>query len=105
MRSLKFIVNAQTIAKDPTCDFSKIVAGSKGYLKAQFTFSKEWQDCILAASFWRGDKEYAVLINNNECDIPSEALTGATFKVSVTGKKGDYRIPTNKVSVRQEVVR
>ena len=64
MRALKFNVNAQQIHKDPDCGFSNIVAGTKNYLKAHFTFSPEWQDCILVARFWRGGKEYAALIQD-----------------------------------------
>lgn len=105
MRLLKFNVNAQYIQKDPSCDFSNIVAGSKDYLRAHFTFSPEWQDCVIAASFWRGSKEHAVLVTNNECMIPTEALVGPTFRVSVLGQNGATRIPTNKVIVRQEVSR
>lgn len=104
MRSLMFKVNGQKIERDPKCDFSGIVAGTEGYLKAKFTFSEEWNDCILVASFWKG-AEYAVRIVNNECDIPSEALTGATFKVSVVGKRRGLFINTNKVTVVQEVNR
>lgn len=105
MRLLKFNVNAQTIEKDPDCDFDNIVAGTQGYLKAQFTFSPEWRDCILVASFWRGKSEHAVFIRNGECMIHPDALVGPTFRVSVTGQRGDYRITTNKVLVRQEVSR
>ena len=105
MRILEFIVNTQHIAKDPNCDFSNIVAGTKNYLKAHFTFSSEWQDCILVASFWRGGKEHAALIQDGFCDIPPEVLTGRTFHVSVIGQKDDYRITTNRILVRQEVSR
>lgn len=103
MRILKFNVKSQLIAKDPDCDFSGLVAGTKNYLKAYFTFSSEWDNCILIASFWRGSKEYAVVIENNCCCIPEEVLTGSTFSVSVTGQHKDYRITTNRISVRQEV--
>ena len=103
MRLLKFNVNAQHIQKDPDCDFNNIVAGTRNYLRAQFTFSPEWQDCVLVASFWRGKNEHAVLIENGECDIPPDALVGRTFRVSITGQHGDYRITTNKTLVRQEV--
>lgn len=54
MRLLKFNVKSQLITKDPDCDFSGLVAGTKNYLKAYFTFSSEWDNCILIASFWRG---------------------------------------------------
>jgi hypothetical protein len=82
------------------------VAGTKNYLRAKFTFSSEWRDCVKVASFWRGEKEYAVLLNSDgTCDIPPEVLPGATFRVSVIGQKQDYRITTNKIVVRQEVSR
>lgn len=103
MRLLKFNVNAQRIQKDPSCDFSNIVAGTKDYLRAQFTFSPEWQGCIIVASFWRGKEEYAVQVVNGECSIPPEALVGPTFRVSVIGQRNDYRITSDKVIVRQEV--
>lgn len=105
MRLLTFNVDAQHIYKDPDCDFTKIVAGSRNYLRAHFTFSPEWQDCIKVASFWRGSKEYAVLLENDECNIDPDALTGITFGVTVTGQRGDYRITTNRILVRQEVSR
>lgn len=101
MRLLKFNVDAQQLSKDPNCDFNNLVAGTRKYLRAHFTFSPEWSDCTKVASFWRGGKEYAVLLKNDECEIDSEALTGATFGVSVTGQRGDYRITTDKVFVRQ----
>lgn len=103
MRLLEFNVNAQKIEKAPDCNFDDIVAGTSGYLKARFTFSSEWEKCVKVAQFWRASEEYAVLIKDNMCEIPPEALTGATFRVSVIGQRGDYRIPTNKVLIRQEV--
>lgn len=106
MRLLIFNVESQQIEKDPNCDFNNIVAGTNGYLRAKFTFSDEWRDYIKVASFWRGSEECACFINsNNTCDIPQEVLTGATFRVSVTGQKGTYRLTTNKILVRQEVSR
>ena len=42
MRILKFVVENQKIKQDPSCDFSGLVAGTEGYLKAEFVFSKEW---------------------------------------------------------------
>lgn len=42
MRTLKFIVNAQQIHKDPSCDFDNLVAGTKNYLRAHFTFSPDF---------------------------------------------------------------
>lgn len=104
-RILKFDVDKQRLTKKRNCDFSNIVAGSVGYLKAKFYFSQsEWKDCIKAASFWIGDEEHAVILDkSNTCEIPPEALTGDRFYVSVTGVRQDYKIATNKTKVKQEV--
>ena len=106
MRILEFKVDKQVLRKQPGCDFSDIVANSVGYLKAKFHFSgDEWIGCKKVASFWVDDKEYPVLLDdNNMCDIPSESLVGNAFKVSLTGAKSTgYRINTTKFKVRQEV--
>ena len=105
MRLLKFIVDAQQLSKDPSCDFNNIVAGTSGYLRAHFTFSSEWDDCVKVARFWRGSEEHAVRLVDDECEIPPEVLVGNTFGVSMLGQSNTYRIPTNRVSVRQEVNR
>lgn len=105
MRILEFEVNKQTIRKKPDCDFSGLVAGTRGYLRAKFTFSADWDGCRKAASFWRGGKEYAVLLDQNACEIPAEVLTGGVFEVSVTGRKRGLNIPSNRVRVKQEVQR
>ena len=104
MRTLEFIVTGQRLKKSPDCDFSGIVAGSKGYLNAKFCFSPEWNGCTKAASFWKDGQEYAVKLDeNNSCVIDDAALIGERFEVSVTGAQPGYLIKTNKTKVRQEV--
>ena len=102
MRTLKFNVTAQQIDKDPTCDFSGIVAGTEGYLQAAFSFSAEWTGCKKVAAFYRLGKEYAVPITDNTCMIPPEALTWSRFGVMVVGERDGYRITTNKIEIKQE---
>ena len=102
MRILKFNVSAQRIQKDPTCDFSGIVAGTEGYLQAAFSFSAEWTGCKKVAAFYRLGKEYAVPIVGNVCMIPPEALTWTNFEVAVVGERDGYRITTNKIEITQE---
>lgn len=104
MRELRFQADGQRLKKQTDCDFSGLVAGSEGYLRAKFTFSSEWTGCKKAASFWANNQEYAVLLESDDsCIIPAAALTGEMFQVSVTGVKNGYVIPTNKTKVRQEV--
>ena len=109
MRTLEFTVERQRLTKKKDCDFSKIVAGTSGYLQAKFYFSPiEWGGCKKVASFWLNDEEFAApLGNDNTCIIPSEALTGKKFVVSVTGIRPgtDYRIKSDRITVKQEVYR
>lgn len=105
MRTLEFDVKKQRITKKRTCDFNGLVAGSVGYLKAKFHFSKEWRQCIAKfASFWVDEQEYAVKLDKeNCCEIPAEALVKDKFKVSVVGVNPPFQIGTNKSTVKQEV--
>lgn len=105
MRTLKFIVDGQTITQDPKCDFSGLIPGSKGYLRAEFTFSSEWGNCKKVAAFFSPlGIEYTpqVLRDGKSCIIPTEALEKRAFKVQVIGKRNDFQIATNKVAVRQD---
>lgn len=105
-RILKFKVKKQQLTRDRSCDFSNIVAGSVGYLRARFYLSSEWDGCKKVASFWAEEngEEYAVFLDeNNSCLIPTEALTNGYFYVRVTGAKAGYKLMTNKIGVKQEV--
>lgn len=106
-RILEFTVEKQLLQKKAGCDFSGIVAGSVGYLKAKFHFSNEWDKCAKVASFGSPDldDEWPVLLDENDmCDIPAEVLRCQVFTVTVIGgKKPLYRINTNKIKVKQEV--
>lgn len=102
MRTLKFMVNAQTITKDPNCNFTGLAAGTEGYLQAEFLFSAEWRGCRTAAVFTCLQKDYAAPIIHGKCEIPKEALIGDSFHVRAVGEKDGYRITTNKIRVTQE---
>ena len=105
MKTLKFIVDRQSIALDPECDVTSLVPGTNGYVRAKFTFSSEWDRCVKVAAFYSNlGTEYPpqVLKNGEVCDIPTEALKKSIFKVKVFGKKNDYTICTNKVTVHQK---
>lgn len=104
MRTLEFIVDGQILKSDPNCDFSNLVAGTRGYLRARFHFSPEWKNCIKVASFYSptGD-EYPpqILHDGATCMIPDEACAKRRFKVGIIGKRGDSRLITNTISVVQ----
>ena len=106
MKTLRFIVENQIIKKDPTCDFSDLVPGTKGYLIAEFSFSKEWDGMAKVVGFYSPlGREYPprVLADGKTCVIPFEALEKRIFKVQVVGQglKFDQKLKTNKVAVYQ----
>lgn len=104
MRTLRFIVRAQRIEKDPECDFKGLVSGSEGYLQAEFKTDDAWKGCALAAEFTMGGKPYGAPVRGNVCDIPPEALTGRLIGVRLVGKRTGYCISTNVTYFRQEVL-
>lgn len=105
MRTLRFIVEGQTIRKDPTCDFDGLVPGSEGMVYASFIFSTEWRDCAKVASFWSNlGKEFPpqLIKHDGTCEIPAEALARRMFKIKIVGKGlNEKHITTNKVMIYQ----
>ena len=104
MRTLRFIVDRQTVKQDPTCDFSGLFLNKDSGVCAEFIFSSEWNDKIKVAAFWSIlGKEYEpqVLDDKNTCIIPVEAFSRASFKIQVLGSGGHERLTTNKLVVLQ----
>lgn len=105
MRVLEFIADGQKLAQAPACDFAGIVAGSRGYLRARFMFSREWAGCKKVAVFSSKGQEYPVPLAQNMCEIPAEALTGSAVQVYVVGRRPGYQITTNVAAFPQTVRR
>lgn len=104
MRTLRFIVDGQTIKQDPTCDFSGLFNCKNSNICAEFVFSSEWNSMTKVAAFWsmlNEEYEPQVIDENNTCVIPSEAFARAAFKVQVLGIKGSKKLNTNKLVVLQ----
>lgn len=103
MRTLKFIITGQRIEKDQACDFSGLVPGTKGYLRASFVFDAEWNNCRKVAVFVKYGREFPAPIINGACNVPPEALTYDKFSLYVIGEREDgYRIPTGRIEVKQD---
>lgn len=108
MRILRFIVDNETIKQDPSCDFTGLFPGKNPDVEAEFEFSKEWDDTIKVAAFWSmlGDEYDPQELNSDACSIPVEALSRASFRIQVLGKKkkkafGNETLSTNKLTIRQ----
>ena len=103
MRTLEFNVEEQVLSKNRNCNFSNIISGTEGYLKAKFKFDKTWQGYGKVAVFVNLFKEYpAVIGTDGTCSIPQEALTSSKFEVFVVGKRGNRKLTSSSIEVRQE---
>lgn len=100
MRFLEFIAAGQTLTRSPACDFSGIVAGSRGYLFARFHFSADWAGRKKVAVFTYRGIDYPVGLTDNRCEVPAEVLAGGPVQVYVLGARGSSRIPTNHTPAR-----
>ncbi len=79
---LEFIVDDQFIR----APHYTVVADSKDYLVARFTFSEQWQGLVKTAVFQGADgKAYFVVLDKDTCPIPAEVIQPTRFLVSVFG--------------------
>lgn len=103
MRTLRFIVEGQIIKQDPNCDFDNLVPGTDGYLEAEFSFSREWENCAKVIAFYSAfGREYPPqILKDNKCPIPKEALSKRTFYLAVLGTHVGGLINTNRIKVHQ----
>lgn len=98
MRFLDFTISGQMLKRVPACDFTGIVAGSRGYLFARFHFSADWVGCKKVAVFICKGREYPVGLSNNRCEVPTDVLTGGPVQVYVVGQRDSLRITTDAVA-------
>lgn len=102
MRVLKFDVSELNIEKNPGCDFGGLVPGTEGYLKAEFSFTRDWDGYVRAVSFYDGITEYAIALEDGKsCIIPGEVTKRPAFGIKVTGKKSNGVMITNRIIVTQ----
>lgn len=103
MRLLNFIVHGQTLSQDPECSFDDIIAGSKKYIKINFKFDKEVDKYRKIASFSDGTiKEYMPIIDG-ECSFPESLASKKYVRIGVLLIFKKQYIPTNTITIRQEV--
>lgn len=96
-------MDGQNLKADPSCDFKNIVSGTKGYLRTEFSFGREWNGLVKVAEFrkWISDETVSVPVIGNKCMVPNEVTDGMLWKVRIIGKRGSMRLTTNEVGVEQ----
>lgn len=81
--NLIFSITNQHITRT---DSEIVVADSRNYLNATFSFSSDWDDVAAkTAVFKHGEEAYTVILNNNACLVPHEVIKSGHFNVSVFG--------------------
>lgn len=102
MRTIEFKVSRQKLT-DISSDRSPIRAGSKGYLRASFVFTSDWDGMTKAVSFFdKYDNEHAYILHDNVINVPDDVTDGSLFRIQVTGKDGNVLIKTNKLAILQK---
>ena len=106
MRTLKFIVNDLYLSRDRNCDFTKLIPGTEGYLKAEFDFNSTWDNCVKVVGFYSADAhiEYTpqILRDGKSCIIPYEALKQSKFRIKVLGKSKTMKLCTQDIIIVQD---
>lgn len=97
MRTIKFNVKQQRIKNVDSISF--VFGGTDNYLKLDFEFSMDWYGCVKGICF--GEQEHlSMLLKDDSVVVPAEAFNDSTLVFYLVGKKHDYRIQTQKFSIR-----
>lgn len=92
-RYLDFAVKGQFMAARQL----SVVADSRNYLMARFTFDADWERLEKTAVFQAATGQvYYVLVRDNMCAVPHEVIQVPWFRVSVFG--GD-RLTANRIEI------
>lgn len=86
------VVNQRLYLEPP-----KTAEGTRKYLRAEFSFSEEW-DGMTKTAFFRGvdGNAYSQLLKDDACTVPAEVLAvSGRVGVSVSGTLGDMVITTD----------
>ena len=100
MITLEFNVDKQTITR---LDNEKVVSNSSNIHQCHFSFSEDWDDKEITATFCRDRITIAVILDeNNNCFIPSRLLKSSNdmnLKVGVFGVEGEEVITSTLVNI------
>lgn len=98
---LEFNVNHQLLIR---VDDNKPVEKSQRYLRVKFNFSDDWNPLTKYAYFLKNKSRESdtvmVLIENNQCYVPSEVIKDGNFTIHLVGLGSDKEVvTTNKAKI------
>ena len=103
MRMLSFMVDGDTIVKDPTCDFRGLSSVKDEFVKAKFTFSEEWAGAVIVLGITSFRYEYDPIIvgKDGRCQIPTKVFQRSIFDLQLFGRNREVRLKTNPLKINQ----
>lgn len=103
MRTLKFIVDGQTLTKDPDCSFSNIVRGSHNYLFLEFIFvDDEWKQYDKAVEFEANVKTKKINFYGSTVGVPDDITPESLIKIRLIASESRRKVfQTNQVYIAQ----
>lgn len=105
MRTLKFIIDRNTLTQDSSCSFEGLFPAPNQKIRAEFSFSPDWTNIPKVVAFYSMlGKEYPpqLIDEDDHCMIPPEALNLPTFKLQVLGNNRGNILTTNTLTVYQK---
>jgi hypothetical protein len=107
MRTLKFLINNNTLAQDPAASFDGLFPAPNQEIRAEFHCTEDWANTNIpkvAAFYSMLGKEYPpqIIDEGNRCMIPPEALTLPAFKLQILGNIRGKIMTTNILTVYQK---
>lgn len=98
MNVLNFRVDKNTMQANEN---ALVTTGNAEYVRCEFAFCSDWREMTKTAVFINGEDVINVLLEDDGCIIPSEALKSyGVCRVGVFGVLGTQRITTNFVPVK-----
>lgn len=105
MRTLKFVVDGNTLSPAPDCNFDGLFPGKEKEVRAAFVFGPDWEYCTKVVAFWSIlGSEYPpqMLGEDNSCMIPAEALERPAFKIQLLRMYNGGVQSTNQFTIYQK---
>lgn len=95
MRTIRFRVNQQRIKNVDS--ILHVYQGTDNYLKLQFEFGKDWDDCVIGIAFGsKSNPKLPCVLKDNCCVVPQEAFDKDRLGFYLLGKKPNYRIESQE---------
>lgn len=86
----------KVVNQRPYLEPPETAEGTREYLKAEFSFSEEWDGTVKTAFFRGAGNTYSQLLKDDACTVPAEALAASgRVGVSVSGTLGETIITTD----------